>query len=121
MPCIPHETPPRTRRPALLAVFFFVLALVAARPAWADSAESQARALQKKAMEEDYLTVDFDKALDKLNKAIAAALRTTELEKLLREQGIEPAGNSPEEFARIMHADIEKWIRVTRNAGIKPQ
>ena len=71
MPCIPHETPPRTRRPALLAVFFFVLALVAARPAWADSAESQARALQKKAMEEDYLTVDFDKALDKLNKAIA--------------------------------------------------
>jgi tripartite-type tricarboxylate transporter receptor subunit TctC len=59
--------------------------------------------------------------IDKLNKAIAAALRTTELEKLLREQGIEPAGNSPEEFARIMHADIEKWIRVTRNAGIKPQ
>jgi tripartite-type tricarboxylate transporter receptor subunit TctC len=59
--------------------------------------------------------------IDKLNKAIAAALKTPELEKLLREQGIEPAGNSPEEFARLMHADIEKWIRVTREAGIKPQ
>jgi hypothetical protein len=38
-----------------------------------------------------------------------------------REQGIESAGNSPEEFAQLMHADIEKWIRVTREAGIKPQ
>jgi tripartite-type tricarboxylate transporter receptor subunit TctC len=59
--------------------------------------------------------------IDKLNKAIAEALKTPELEKLLREQGIQPAGNSPEEFARLMHADIEKWIRVTREAGIKPQ
>ena len=49
------------------------------------------------------------------------ALKTPEIDKLLAEQGIEPAGNSPEEFARAMHADIEKWIRVTREAGIKPQ
>ena len=39
----------------------------------------------------------------------------------LREQGLEPAGNSPEEFALAMHADIEKWKRGTREAGIKPQ
>lgn len=59
--------------------------------------------------------------IDKLNKAILAALKTPEMEKLLTEQGIEPAGNSPEEFARLMHADIEKWKRVTREAGIQPQ
>jgi tripartite-type tricarboxylate transporter receptor subunit TctC len=59
--------------------------------------------------------------IDKLNRAIAEALKTPEMEKLLTEQGIEPAGNSPEEFARLMHADIEKWIRVCRDAGIKPQ
>ena len=59
--------------------------------------------------------------VDKLNTAILAALKTPEMEKLLSEQGIEPAGNSPEEFARIMHADIEKWMRVTREAGITPQ
>jgi len=35
--------------------------------------------------------------------------------------GLEPAGNSPEEFAKVMHTDIEKWLRVTREAGIKPQ
>jgi tripartite-type tricarboxylate transporter receptor subunit TctC len=59
--------------------------------------------------------------IDKLNTAILAALKTPEMVKLLSEQGIEPAGNSPEEFALLMRADIEKWIRVTREAGIKPQ
>jgi len=59
--------------------------------------------------------------IDKLNKAIVEALKTPEIEKFLAEQGIEPAGNRPEEFAALMHADIEKWIRVTREACIKPQ
>jgi len=59
--------------------------------------------------------------IDKLNKLVRDALKTPEMEKLLTEQGIEPAGNSPEEFANLMHADIEKWKRVTREAGIEPQ
>jgi tripartite-type tricarboxylate transporter receptor subunit TctC len=59
--------------------------------------------------------------VDKLNAAIQIALKTPEMEKMLHDQGIEPAGNSPEEFARLMHIDIEKWIRVCREAGIKPQ
>jgi tripartite-type tricarboxylate transporter receptor subunit TctC len=59
--------------------------------------------------------------VDKLNKAIVTALQSPEVEKLLAEQGLEPAGNSPEEFAKLMHADIEKWIRVTRDADIQPQ
>ena len=37
--------------------------------------------------------------IDKLNAAIQIALKTPEMVKLLTEQGIEPAGNSPEEFA----------------------
>jgi len=59
--------------------------------------------------------------VDKLNETIVDALKTPEIEKFLAEQGLEPAGNSPEEFAKLMHADIEKWKRVTREAGIKPQ
>jgi tripartite-type tricarboxylate transporter receptor subunit TctC len=59
--------------------------------------------------------------VDRLNKVVVTALQSPEIEKLLAEQGLEPAGNSPEEFARLMHADIEKWIRVTRDAGIQPQ
>jgi tripartite-type tricarboxylate transporter receptor subunit TctC len=59
--------------------------------------------------------------VDKLNAAIQVALKTPEMVRLLTEQGIEPAGNSPEEFAIAMHAGIEKWKRVCREAGIKPQ
>jgi tripartite-type tricarboxylate transporter receptor subunit TctC len=59
--------------------------------------------------------------VDKLNKTVVEALKAPEIEKFLREQGLEPAGNSPEEFAQLMHADIEKWMRVTREAGITPQ
>lgn len=59
--------------------------------------------------------------VDKLNKAVVTALQSPEVEKLLAAQGLEPAGNSPEEFAALMHADIAKWIRVTREAGIEPQ
>jgi tripartite-type tricarboxylate transporter receptor subunit TctC len=59
--------------------------------------------------------------VDKLNKAVVTALQSPEVQKLLAEQGLEPAGNSPEEFASLMHADIEKWIRVTREADIEPQ
>ena len=59
--------------------------------------------------------------VEKLNKTIVDALKTPEIEKFLAEQGLEPAGNSPEQFSALMHADIEKWIRVCREAGIKPQ
>ena len=59
--------------------------------------------------------------VDKLNRTIVGALKTPEIEKFLAEQGLEPAGNSPEEFSKLMHADIEKWKRVTQEAGIKPQ
>ena len=59
--------------------------------------------------------------VDKLNKTIVEALKTPEIEKFILEQGLEPAGNTPEEFTQVMHTDIEKWIRVTRAAGIQPQ
>jgi tripartite-type tricarboxylate transporter receptor subunit TctC len=59
--------------------------------------------------------------IDRLNKAVVSSLQTPEVQKLLAEQGLEPAGNSPEEFAAAMHADIAKWIRVCREAGIEPQ
>jgi hypothetical protein len=36
-----------------------------------------------------------------------AALADPQLKNMgLREQGLEPAGNSPEEFAQVMHSDI---------------
>jgi hypothetical protein len=51
---------------AALAILLFAAPALAQNKA----VETQARALQKKAMEEDYLNVDLDKATDKLNQAI---------------------------------------------------
>jgi tripartite-type tricarboxylate transporter receptor subunit TctC len=59
--------------------------------------------------------------IDRLNAAIVNALKQPDVSQRLIEQGLESVGNSPDEFARLMHADIEKWIRVAREAGIKPQ
>jgi len=60
------------RFPLLVAVVYALVAALTAAPARAQNrgVEAQARALQKKAMEEDYLTVDFDKATEKLNSAL---------------------------------------------------
>ncbi|HEY3075209.1 MAG TPA: tripartite tricarboxylate transporter substrate binding protein [Burkholderiales bacterium] len=35
--------------------------------------------------------------------------------------GAEPAGNSPEEFARFIRNDQAKWAKLAREAGIKPE
>jgi hypothetical protein len=74
-PCVDHTAAqPRMCRLNVLAAVALALGLALfCRPAWAENkaVETQARALQKKAMDQDFLNVDFAKAADKLNQAIA--------------------------------------------------
>ena len=58
--------------------------------------------------------------VDRLHREIVAALRTPEVLAQLTAQGIEPVGNTPEEFARIIRADVAKWAQVLRRAGVHP-
>ncbi|GGG34341.1 exported protein [Caldovatus sediminis] len=58
--------------------------------------------------------------IGRLNAAIHAVLREPEVARQLAEQGAEPAPNSPEEFAARISADIAKWARAVREAGIRP-
>lgn len=61
-----------TLRPFVVALALGFALLLAAPSAFAQGkAEGPAKALQKKAMEEDYLMTDFAKAKEKLDKAIA--------------------------------------------------
>jgi hypothetical protein len=58
---------------AALTAALTLSSLFVTRPAFADAkTEATAKALQKKAMDEDYLATEFAKAADKLDKAIAA-------------------------------------------------
>jgi hypothetical protein len=62
----------RARMRALCGALVVALLLISGSAfAQNKAVETQAKALQKKAMEEDYLNVDLDKATDKLNQAIS--------------------------------------------------
>ena len=58
--------------------------------------------------------------VDRLNQEIVSALRSTEMQTHLNAQAIDPVGNTPEEFAKIIRSDVEKWSNVLRRAGIHP-
>ena len=55
--------------------------------------------------------------VDKFDKTAVEARKTPEIGKFLMEQGLEPAGNSPQQFVRSMHSNMEKWLRSTREAA----
>jgi hypothetical protein len=61
------------RRIRLIVLVSVLLASLASRQAFGQEStlEAQARALQKSAMEDDYLNVDLEKAIEKLNQAIS--------------------------------------------------
>jgi len=56
-----------------------------------------------------------------LHQSIAATLRQPDVAKQLLELGAEPVGNSPDEFGRLVEAEVRKWRAVVEAAGIKPE
>lgn len=57
--------------------------------------------------------------IDKLNKAVADALKTPEGRKRLAEQGLEPESNSPAQASQFVAAEMQQWGAVVKAAGIK--
>ena len=56
----------------------------------------------------------------KVNASVVSALRQPDVAQKLSSQGADPAPGTPEELGRYMKADAEKWKKVIRAAGIKP-
>jgi tripartite-type tricarboxylate transporter receptor subunit TctC len=54
-----------------------------------------------------------------LATAIAKAARSPDTRQRLLDQGAEPVGNSPEEFAKIMQEEVVRWAEVVRVSGAK--
>ena len=57
--------------------------------------------------------------LSRLHTLTVAALRDPETKKRLADE--EPIGNSPEEFGRIIRAEVAKWTKVARAAKVQAQ
>jgi tripartite-type tricarboxylate transporter receptor subunit TctC len=54
----------------------------------------------------------------KIDGDVSAALDSPEVEERLAKLGAEPAPLPPEEFARFVRAEVEKWAKVVRTSGI---
>ncbi len=59
--------------------------------------------------------------VSKLNGAIASALRSPDMLQRLDQLGYEPIGGTPEQFAATIKADIAKYAKIIRQAGIKAE
>ena len=59
--------------------------------------------------------------IDRLNKEVNAALADPKLKARLADLGGTPFGGSSAEFGKLMADETEKWGKVVKFAGIKPQ
>ena len=57
----------------------------------------------------------------KLNASINAALKMDDVRERLVGAGIEIQGGAPEQFADVIKAEVDKWGRVVKEAGIQPE
>jgi tripartite-type tricarboxylate transporter receptor subunit TctC len=59
--------------------------------------------------------------VQRLNRDIRESLAGAELKNQILSRGLEPADTTPDAFGRWIRADIERWKRVIRAAGIRVQ
>jgi tripartite-type tricarboxylate transporter receptor subunit TctC len=59
--------------------------------------------------------------IERVRSTLVTTLGNTQVRTSLADQGAEPVGSTPDAFASFMRAEIAKWIKVARDAGIQPE
>ena len=59
--------------------------------------------------------------IDRLNHEMVKLLKSPEVRDRLIADGTDPAPTTPEEFGAYIKSETEKWTKVIKAAGIKPQ
>ena len=59
--------------------------------------------------------------VDRLDKEIASIVAMPDVKEKLRNLGVEPDGRSSERFAEFQRAEIAKWSKVIKDAGIQAE
>jgi tripartite-type tricarboxylate transporter receptor subunit TctC len=57
--------------------------------------------------------------VDLLSGYIQDIIKDAAFAQKLVEQGISPAGSSPEDFAALIKSDLERWPKFIREIGVK--
>jgi len=55
----------------------------------------------------------------KLNTDIVGIVRQPDVKERILADGSEPVGNTPEEFRKYLHADLNKWAKLVKESGAK--
>ena len=57
--------------------------------------------------------------IGRLSEELARIVRIPEVRASLLAQGSEPAGSTPDEYARFLRAEIDKWARIAKASGMR--
>jgi tripartite-type tricarboxylate transporter receptor subunit TctC len=57
----------------------------------------------------------------RMNEVARQAINSPEVRKRLESEGLQMAGNSPDEFAAFVQSEIKRWGEVVRYSGAKPE
>ena len=57
--------------------------------------------------------------VERLNTEIGAALKDPEVVKVLQVQSIDPLTSTPDEFAKLVASEVDKWARVVKESGAR--
>jgi tripartite-type tricarboxylate transporter receptor subunit TctC len=57
----------------------------------------------------------------KLNAEINAILLQKDVRQRFADQGVEPVGGTPAQFSDHIRAEVQKWAKVVKDAGITPE
>jgi tripartite-type tricarboxylate transporter receptor subunit TctC len=59
--------------------------------------------------------------IDRLHREITAMLRLPDVKQHLAGEGAQVVANTPEQFAAYLRSETDKWAKVVKAAGIKPE
>jgi tripartite-type tricarboxylate transporter receptor subunit TctC len=59
--------------------------------------------------------------IQKLNASISEALRAPDVRQRLNSEGLQIVASTPEQFEQFIRAEITKWAKVVRSAGLKAE
>ena len=57
----------------------------------------------------------------RLNTEIVAAVAQPDVKERLASQGVDARSSTPEEFARLIASDLQRWGKVVARAGVKAE